>query len=396
MNKIFRGVLYVSSILLVGLVFFAAYQNVKENKSYAVSDETVKVSAENEEETVPEKKEVSDETQQAKSTETTDTLVKEKESTESPVKSETTLVFAGDILIGNAVSANYDAGGMDGVLSKDMQDILKNADIVMVNEEFPFSERGVQMEDKQFTFRMNPRYVSLFKDMGVDIVSLANNHVLDYGAEALSDTFMTLDEAGILYAGAGESEERAKEPQIIEVNGKKYGFLAASRVLPVASWNVENTAPGVFSTYDATALVEEIKKVRAECDYLTVFVHWGLERKEYPESYQKTLAMQYIDAGADAVIGSHSHCLQGVEYINGKPVFYSLGNFLFGQDGNTVALKAVIGEDGSVTYAFVAAKEQGARTISCEETEAKSLYDYLTSISVNAVVRDDGVIESRE
>ena len=396
MNKIFRGVLYVSSILLVGLVFFATYQNVKENKSYAVSDETVKVSAENEEETVPEKKEVSDETQQAKSTETTDTLVKEKESTESPVKSETTLVFTGDILIGNAVSANYDAGGMDGVLSKDMQDILKNADIVMVNEEFPFSERGVQMEDKQFTFRMNPRYVSLFKDMGVDIVSLANNHVLDYGAEALSDTFMTLDEAGILYAGAGESEERAKEPQIIEVNGKKYGFLAASRVLPVASWNVENTAPGVFSTYDATALVEEIKKVRAECDYLTVFVHWGLERKEYPESYQKTLAMQYIDAGADAVIGSHSHCLQGVEYINGKPVFYSLGNFLFGQDGNTVALKAVIGEDGSVTYAFVAAKEQGARTISCEETEAKSLYDYLTSISVNAVVRDDGVIESRE
>ena len=396
MNKIFRGVLYVSSILLVGLVFFAAYQNVKENKSYAVSDETVKVSAENEEETVPEKKEVSDETQQAKSTETTDTLVKEKESTESPVKSETTLVFTGDILIGNAVSANYDAGGMDGVLSKDMQDILKNADIVMVNEEFPFSERGVQMEDKQFTFRMNPRYVSLFKDMGVDIVSLANNHVLDYGAEALSDTFMTLDEAGILYAGAGESEERAKEPQIIEVNGKKYGFLAASRVLPVASWNVENTTPGVFSTYDATALVEEIKKVRAECDYLTVFVHWGLERKEYPESYQKTLAMQYIDAGADAVIGSHSHCLQGVEYINGKPVFYSLGNFLFGQDGNTVALKAVIGEDGSVTYAFVAAKEQGARTISCEETEAKSLYDYLTSISVNAVVRDDGVIESRE
>ena len=396
MNKIFRGVLYVSSILLLGLVFLAAYQNVKENKSYAVSDETVKVSAENEEETVPEKKEVSDETQQAKSTETTDTLVKEKESTESPVKSETTLVFTGDILIGNAVSANYDAGGMDGVLSKDMQDILKNADIVMVNEEFPFSERGVQMEDKQFTFRMNPRYVSLFKDMGVDIVSLANNHVLDYGAEALSDTFMTLDEAGILYAGAGESEERAKEPQIIEVNGKKYGFLAASRVLPVASWNVENTAPGVFSTYDATALVEEIKKVRAECDYLTVFVHWGLERKEYPESYQKTLAMQYIDAGADAVIGSHSHCLQGVEYINGKPVFYSLGNFLFGQDGNTVALKAVIGEDGSVTYAFVAAKEQGARTISCEETEAKSLYDYLTSISVNAVVRDDGVIESRE
>lgn len=372
MNRIFRGVLYVSSILLLILVVWAAYtkgtKNEKETSGVAREETTV---------------------------EETEAALKETEPDTEPEVSEstkTTLVFTGDILIGNSVSANYDAGGIDGILSEDMQNVLRNADITMVNEEFPFSERGTQMEDKQYTFRINPSYVSALDEMGVDIVSLANNHVLDYGTEALSDTFTTLDQAGILYAGAGESKERAEELKIIEVNGKKYGFLAASRVLPVASWNVESTVPGVFSTYDATALVEAIKKARAQCDYLAVFVHWGLEHKEYPESYQKTLATQYMDAGADAVIGSHSHCLQGVEYINGKPVFYSLGNFLFGKNGNTVALKVSVEEDGTVQYAFVAGKEEGARTMCCTEEEAKNLYAYLTSISMNATVGEDGVI----
>ena len=86
------------------------------------------------------------------------------------------------------------------------------------------------MEDKQYTFRTDPSYAAALKEMGVDVVTLANNHILDYGREALSDTFTTLDGQGILYAGAGDSVERAQEVQVIEVNGKKYGFLAASRV----------------------------------------------------------------------------------------------------------------------------------------------------------------------
>lgn len=111
-------------------------------------------------------------------------------------------------------------------------------------------------------------------------------------------------------------------------------------MIPVASWNVENQTPGVFATYDAAALNAKIGETKKECDYLTVYVHWGLEHKEYPEDYEHTLAEGYVNAGADLVIGSHPHCLQGVEYINGKPVFYSLGNFLFGQDGNTAAAKS--------------------------------------------------------
>lgn len=161
-----------------------------------------------------------------------------------------------------------------------MKELLVNADITMVNEEFPFSNRGTQMEDKQYTFRTDPSYAAALKEMGVDVVTLANNHILDYGREALSDTFTTLDGQGILYAGAGDSVERAQEVQVIEVDGKKYGFLAASRVLPVAGWNVESAVPGVLSTYDETRFVNAIAEARSQCDVLVVYVHWGLEHQE--------------------------------------------------------------------------------------------------------------------
>lgn len=203
-----------------------------------------------------------------KNTETTD------------VTEDTTLMFTGDVLFANSFKTNYDAGGIDAVIDNGMKELLVNADITMVNEEFPFSNRGTQMEDKQYTFRTDPSYAAALKEMGVDVVTLANNHILDYGREALSDTFTTLDGQGILYAGAGDSVERAQEVQVIEVNGKKYGFLAASRVLPVAGWNVESAVPGVLSTYDETRFVNAIAEARSQCDVLVVYVHWGLEHQE--------------------------------------------------------------------------------------------------------------------
>ena len=169
-------------------------------------------------------------------------------------------------------------------------------------------------------------------------------------------------------------------------------MLFRSRVIPVASWNIENSAPGVFATYDSAALVAAIEKAEQACDFVTVFVHWGLENKEYPEDYERTLAQQYIAAGADLVIGSHSHCLQGVEYIDGKPVFYSLGNFLFGQDGNTAAVKVTVDDEGQAEYAFVAAKETGAYTDRLTGEAGSELYRYLDGISYNAQIDEDGKI----
>ena len=119
----------------------------------------------------------------------------------------TTIVFAGDVMLASGMEQFYDTEGVDGLLSEELLEEMRNADICMVNNEFQFSTRGTPMEDKQFTFRTNPEHVQILLDMGVDIVSLANNHTIDFGIDALQDTFATLDEAGILYAGAGNSKE---------------------------------------------------------------------------------------------------------------------------------------------------------------------------------------------
>ena len=122
---------------------------------------------------------------------------------QAEAEGSTTILFTGDVLFANAFKAGYDADGIKGVVAPELLEELRAADILMVNNEFPFSDRGTPMADKQFTFRCSPGYVKALNEMGVDVVSLANNHTLDYGREALSDTFAALDGAGILYGGAG-------------------------------------------------------------------------------------------------------------------------------------------------------------------------------------------------
>lgn len=252
------------------------------------------------------------------------------------------------------------------------------------------------MEDKQYTFRADPSYVKALTELGVDIVSLANNHILDYGKEALSDTFATLDGEGILYAGAGDSLERAKEVQLIEKNGKTFGFLAASRVIPVVGWNIENGAPGVLATYDETQLVDAIENARDKCDILVVFVHWGVEHQSTPEAYQRSLAQSYVDAGADLVIGAHTHCLQGIEYIDGKPVFYSLGNFIFGTDiSQTMAVQVTVDEDNTLTCRLVGAVASGGQTRVMSDGQQQQLNSYIQGISSGVTVEEDGTVKEQ-
>lgn len=309
---------------------------------------------------------------------------------------DTTIIFTGDVLFANAFHAGYDAKGIEGVLSEELLAILQNADILMVNQEFPFSEQGTPMQDKQYTFRCEPSYVKALQEMGVDVVSLANNHVLDYGKSALKDTFKTLEEAGIPYGGAGETVDRAQEVQIIEVNGRKYGFLAASRVVPVAEWKVENSTPGVFSCYDDTRLVELVKEAREECDFLAVYPHWGVEYAEYPEEYQTAIAKNCIEAGADVVVGSHTHCLQGAEYIGDKPVFYSLGNFVFGQSiERSAVLEVTITYEGEVSYRYLPVYAEGGVTQLADGEKARQIYSYLEKLSSQTTVGKDGEVNRK-
>ena len=306
---------------------------------------------------------------------------------------DTTIILTGDVLFANAFKAAYDAGGIERVVSPELLEQLKAADILMVNNEFPFSDRGEPMADKQFTFRCSPSYVRALNEMGVDIVSLANNHTLDYGRDALSDTFTTLDGAGILYAGAGETKERAYELQIIEKNGKKFGFLAASRVVPESNWKVEERTPGMLTAYDDTKLVQLIKEARSGCDFLSVYIHWGVEYDAYPQDYQTKIATDCFNAGADLILGAHTHCLQGISYISGKPVFYSLGNFVFGQNiDKTAAVKVQVSSDGTVSYGLLPVYAAGGTTKLMDTNSASALYQYMTQISDGVTIGADGKI----
>lgn len=402
MNRKVRITLYILSILaVIGLVVAAVAagkrQNTAETMQTDISSTGIEAIASTETmaeeplstETMEEEMQASDsadDSEEALREDTFETEVMQE------ADGETTILFTGDVLFANAFEAGYDAKGIGGVIEEKLLEELKNADILMVNNEFPFSDRGTPMADKQFTFRCSPSYVKALNEMGVDVVSLANNHTLDYGKEALSDTFATLDDAGILYGGAGETVERAEEVQVVEVNGRKYGFLAVSRVIPVADWKVENSAPGIFSCYDDTRLVELVKAAKDECDFLAVYPHWGVEYAAYPETYQTQIAGRCIEAGADVIVGSHTHCLQGVSYIEGKPVFYSLGNFIFGQNiDRSAILKVTVDGAGNASYQFLPIYASGGVTNLAEGEQAAQILSYLDSIS-DASVGTEGVV----
>lgn len=315
--------------------------------------------------------------------------------TQGTQSNQVSMIFGGDFLLSNEMlnAYNKNGEGLKNIMSEDLQKEFNDADIAMVNNEFPYSNRGTQAQDKQYTFRADPSNVKILNEMGVDIVSLANNHTLDFGVDALIDSMEALKGASILYGGAGNNLDEAKEIKYIEKNYKKVAFLCATRVIPVSEWNATDDRAGLFTTYDSRNLVAQITEAENNADVTIVFVHWGVERAENPEDYQRELAKKYIDAGADMVIGAHSHCLQGMEVYNGKLITYSLGNFIFnGRYNKTMALKAIINEDNSIKAQFIPCESSSYKTYIAEDSKAQEIRDYYKSISFDIDMDDEGYI----
>ncbi len=321
----------------------------------------------------------------------------EESTTQVSVFEDINIAFTGDILLADNLYTAYQSSGITGFISPAVASLLKDADITFVNEEFPFSNRGTPEANKEYTYCVPPERAQIFKDMGVDIVSISNNHILDYGQDALVDTFPTLDKYGIDYVGAGKDLDRAKQLVTYEVNGKTIGFLAASRVVPSESWyalnETENHAarPGVFTTYDDTALCEEIRKANEVCDFLIVYAHWGIERQEVAADYQRTLAYDYIDSGADLVIGSHPHVMQGMEFYKDVPIVYSMGNFLFSNYySRTTVVTCTIKEDNSCSISFLPCGSQSYYTYESDENGVTEFYDFLNRVSFGVTFDSKG------
>jgi poly-gamma-glutamate synthesis protein (capsule biosynthesis protein) len=224
----------------------------------------------------------------------------------------------------------------------EIRGVTEAADLFLVNLECPFTDRGEKVP-KNFNFRARPELVSALLAGGVDAVSLANNHLMDYGVVGLMDTLATLDAAGVPHFGAGRNLAEARRPALVTVNGVRlallgYFFLGTRNIEPPEVIATEST-PGVAGHYSDVAEMErmvreDVAAARGKADLVIPFFHWGREGQAVPEDYQLRLGRAAAEAGAAAVVGSHPHVLQGMELHGGVPILYSLGNLVFGGNWN--------------------------------------------------------------
>lgn len=313
------------------------------------------------------------------------------------VKAAVRLLFAGDVYLSDHVLEAYDAaGGINGVLSQGYQAEIQAADYFVTNEEFPFSTRGTPAPDKQFTFRVHPEKVKLMQAMGIDLVTLANNHALDYGRDAMLDTIDTLDHAGIRHVGAGKNLAEARKPAIVELNGRTFAFIGATRVYPEADWAAGTDSAGMFSAYDGgAALAEEVKAAKQQADYVIAYVHWGIEREEMPNEVQKSIAHRLVDAGADLVVGAHPHVLQGLEYYQGVPIAYSLGNFVFGSSIPSTALLQADVDDEGIRLRLIPGTSAAGYTRKLDDAEKiAAFYEKMSGLSSGVKIDAAGYLSA--
>lgn len=248
-----------------------------------------------------------------------------------------TLVAVGDVWLSRKVGKLIASYGEEYPIVN-IKLALREADLAFANLETPISNRGQALPGKGICFRADPATMTTLTEAGFDILNLANNHSVDYDSPALLDTIELLNQVGIKTVGAGANITEARRPQILEVNGLKVGFLAYSEMADLffsyqypRRFQATETVPGV-----APLILKEIQvdvqQLRPQVDVLIVSLHWGVEYTELPTPEQRKLAHALIDSGVDAIIGHHPHVFQAVEVYQGKPIAYSLGNFITDQN----------------------------------------------------------------
>lgn len=309
-----------------------------------------------------------------------------------------TISFVGDVLPAARVLELMKKNGYDYPF-REAASFLQAADITAGNLESPITVRGTEAKDKQYVFRGNKEALTAIKEAGFDFMSLANNHTLDYGWVGLSDTMDALDDVDLPHAGAGNDDREAFTPAYIEAKGITVAFVAVTRVVPEVSWKADRAHPGLAETYTPTRAVAAIEEARKNSDVVVVMVHWGEERKERPVKHQTYLAHTFVDAGADLVIGSHPHVLQGFESYKGKWIAYSLGNFVFSttstKSSETGVLTAECGKDGSCSMKFQPMFAKASQPAPMTPEAGKELLSRLSRLSYGASVEEDGSIVAK-
>ncbi len=244
-----------------------------------------------------------------------------------------TLIFVGDIMLNRGVEYMVEKWG-DGDFKfpfLKIADELQKTDVLFGNLEGPISDKGVKV-GSIYSFRAEPKAIEGLTFSGFDMISVSNNHAFDYGKEAFEDTLLRLREGGINYVGGGFDEAEAYSPVIKEINGTKIAFLAYTN-LGSPNWAATEQKSGIawVDWNNFEKIKNDIKKAKENSDVLIVSLHSGEEYTLEPTQFQIEFSHAAINAGADLVVGHHTHIIQQTEKYRDGYIFYSLGNFVFDQ-----------------------------------------------------------------
>lgn len=317
--------------------------------------------------------------------------------------------FTGDVSFADGIATtdfmDHQMNGIYDCFSEDLLNEMQSADILMINNEFAYTDRGTALAGKAYTFRANPSRVALMSDLGADIVSVANNHVYDYDEIGLLDTLNTLSMAEMPYVGAGVNLEEAKKPAYFIIGGRKIAIVAATQIERTLNYTKEATGvePGVMKCLHPEAFCETIREAEANADFVLVFPHWGTEGNANYGADQVALARAFVEAGADAIIGGHTHCLQTVEYMDDVPIFYSLGNYWFSTTGNMPATydtglaQIHITPEGEIESYFIPCQFDAGVTskLNSEDIAYSNIIDSLNGLSLTAHIDEAGHISKK-
>lgn len=298
-----------------------------------------------------------------------------------------TLGFAGDTSFTHGLHARDPLG--------DISEALSAPDVMILNLETTVAEPDVgRAIQKKFTFKSPPVSATLLADAGVDVAALANNHALDYGPEAVIRTIEILEDAGVATAGTGPTSPDAYRGIRLDVSGWDLAILSFSRV------PCDSPEPGetyieevAWACPQFDELTTAAVAAAADADFTVVMVHWGVQREQCPSQHQHDLATMWVEAGADAVIGSHPHILQGIERISGKWVVHSTGNFAFPSARDSSSYSAIfvmtVTTDGESIEAQPIRIQRG-RPVPAD-TSRDGILDDLTELSFGYTFGPDGL-----
>jgi poly-gamma-glutamate synthesis protein (capsule biosynthesis protein) len=238
-----------------------------------------------------------------------------------------TLAFAGDVHTAGRLAGRFEHP--ETALAP-VAPLLAGADLTMINLETAVTDRGTA-EDKSFTFRAPPSVFDALRVAGVDVVSMANNHGVDFGPVGLADSLQAARQRDFPVVGVGADDAAAYAPYLTKVDGERIAVLGADQVADetIAEHSAGPGKAGVASAFDTERLLRAVRSAREQADTVVVYLHWGEERASCPSRQQRDLAEQLAQAGADVLVGTHAHALQGAGWLGDTYVAYGLGNFVW-------------------------------------------------------------------